>query len=153
MAESTTIHEEWKRSKAQRSADNIALLKLPRMSKYPVPKLLTDHFQLNTGQKLMAVGYGPSGNTPTLGQDIFGALKMEPQEYLDRQQCNRAALWNGSILSNLACALNEERRASCIGVFPIPQTAPDVNWHRLTYVDVFMPLNAFLWWLQMMMKQ
>jgi len=116
MVEHSTIHSRWKPHKGQRSQFNIALLKLPRMSKQPVPRILSDEFNLETGQKLIAAGYGPSGDGPALGGTIFGQMMIEPQEFIDGYQCNRTTLWDGSIEENTICALNNDRKASCIGV-------------------------------------
>ena len=107
------MHEEWGPKKNQRSPYNIALLKLPKQSQKPIPNVLFDHFNLDNGQKLMAVGWGPSGDGPALGADIFGSLRMEPQMFIDSLQCNR--IWDGSIGDHLACGLNEAHKASCIG--------------------------------------
>lgn len=127
MAEKAIIHEDWKGHRSQRSANNIALLKLPSRSKYTAPKVLADHFKMGTGQKLMAIGWGTSGGGPNLGDDIFGSLKMEPQEFIYGSHCNRTNLWNGSVPPNLDCGLNAEHRASCVGQFTsTPATAPVV---------------------------
>ena len=56
MVDTSIIHDNWEASKHPRAAFNIAVLKLPHSSKHPVPELLLDHFNLETGQKLMAAG-------------------------------------------------------------------------------------------------
>ncbi|CAD7703104.1 unnamed protein product [Ostreobium quekettii] len=114
MAEHSTIHSHWIPHKKQRSQFNIALLKLPQKSKQPPPQILSDEFQLSTGQKLIAAGYGPSGDGPALGDSIFGEMRLELQEFIDGKRCNGKMLWDGSIEDNTICALNSDRKASCV---------------------------------------
>ncbi|CAD7703105.1 unnamed protein product [Ostreobium quekettii] len=114
MVEGSTIHSCWKHHKGQRSQFNIALLKLPQKSRQPVPRILSDEFLLYTGQRLIAAGYGPNGDVPALGASIFGQMRLEPQEFIDGERCNGTMLWDGSIEENTICALNNERKASCV---------------------------------------
>lgn len=116
MASSITIHENWKRND-QRSPFDLALLKLPQRSKHPAPVLLQDHFNLGTGQKLLAVGWGQNSDDPMLSEAVFGSLKMESQEYISGPHCNGTNLWNGTILQGTVCGMNDYYSASCIGEY------------------------------------
>ncbi|CAD7699919.1 unnamed protein product, partial [Ostreobium quekettii] len=114
MTQKTTIHKKWLEEKVQRSPHNIAVLQLARPSSYPVPKRLSDHFELVTGMKLDALGWGPNRDGPALGGAIFGALTVEQQEFIDMSVCNRATLWDGAVPSGTFCALNKGHKASCV---------------------------------------
>jgi len=110
----TVVHEKWDGS--QRSPYNVALLKLPEVPEQDarkVPQMLDNHFVPATGQKLVALGYGPSGDTVQMGSEIFGTLKMEPKQYIAWEQCNRKQLWDGKVPQDLPCGLNNRQRASC----------------------------------------
>ena len=72
-----THPEDWKKEENQKSHWNIALLDLPNPSTKKQLTLLVDHFALETGQTLIAVGWDPSGDEPKLGSDIFSFLKIE----------------------------------------------------------------------------
>lgn len=115
MAIQSFIHEDWLPAREPRSGFNLALLKLPKPSGQKVPKLLYDHFKVVTGQKVMATGWGPGRSGPLLGDDIFGSLKIEAQEFISSQHCNRSSLWDGNILPDTICALNMDKQASCVG--------------------------------------
>lgn len=117
MVEETHIHEKWIKDKSQRSPWNVALLELPSPSSKAHPMVLVDHFTLKTGQGLIAVGWGPNGDGPKLGSDIFGSLKLEPQEFIAGKHCNQESLWNGAIPEDLMCGLNQDRKASCVGQY------------------------------------
>lgn len=109
----TTIHPEWKYTTSLGVHSNIALLQLSEKSLEPVPQLLTDHFPLNSGQILEAVGWGsPTG--PDLGDSIFSTLKTEEQEVIGAIHCNISTLWNSNIKSGTLCGLNRRRKASCV---------------------------------------
>eukprot|EP00803_Ostreobium_quekettii_P006817 evm.model.scf_9.1 EVM.evm.TU.scf_9.1 scf_9:20302-21821(-) len=114
VAEWSRIHPRWLPHKNQSSGFNIAILKLPKPSNQSVPKLLFDHFKLRTGQNLAGLGWGPSGNGPTLGGHIFSTLKIEFQEFVDIFDCSRSTLWGERIEGNTVCGLNARREASCI---------------------------------------
>ena len=103
VAKSSLIHPQWKKNKTQGSAYNIAIIELPEESKRSVPQMLFDHFNLHTGQKLIALGWGTSGDEPALGEDICSDLKMEPQEFLSAKHCNMTNLRNGTVQDNTCC--------------------------------------------------
>lgn len=107
------IHEDW--DSQQRSGYNIDLLKLPRTTAHPIPELLIDHFSIVTGQKLTAIGFGPGGDGAALGHDFFGHWKIEPQEFINSEHCNRSTFWNGAIKGSLFCGLTGNHKASCVG--------------------------------------
>ena len=73
VADSTILHERWRRDKGQRSPFISALLKLPRRAQHPVPELLLDHFNLKSGQGLVATEWGPIGDGTTLGKTYLVA--------------------------------------------------------------------------------
>ena len=77
--------------------------------------VLEDHFSVQSGQMFVAAGWGLGSDRPALGDEIFGGLRLEPQEFICAHHCNRTTLWNGSICEDLACALNRQRAASCVG--------------------------------------
>lgn len=114
LVERSFIHPGWNADRRQRSTFNIALLKLAKASKHRVPNLLLDHFNLITGQRLAAVGWGSGTNGPDLGADVFGSLKIEPQEFVDSGHCNRSTLWNGAVGDGIICGLNQAKKASCV---------------------------------------
>lgn len=109
----TIIHKDWHLKPIQQSMFNAALLRLDDEAKTDVPELLDDHFKLLTGQKLTSLGYGSS--SIKLGDNIFGALKLEEQEFIESKHCNRSSLWDGGINEGLTCGMNMEQKASCVG--------------------------------------
>lgn len=132
--ERSFIHPGWNADRRQRSTFNIALLKLAKASKHRVPNLLLDHFNLITGQRLAAVGWGSGTNGPDLGADVFGSLKIEPQEFVDSGHCNRSTLWNGAVRDGIICGLNQARKASCVGECDIRYVSiPFLHWLIYSY--------------------
>eukprot|EP00803_Ostreobium_quekettii_P006758 evm.model.scf_1523.2 EVM.evm.TU.scf_1523.2 scf_1523:26708-32303(-) len=116
VASGTVIHPEWEASnKDQRSPNDISIVSLPEASNLTAPQLLFDHFQLRSGHKLVALGWGTGAGGPRLGEEIFGSLKMEPHEYIEDHHCNRSTLWNGEVQEGTCCGLNNDRSASCMG--------------------------------------
>ncbi|CAD7702067.1 unnamed protein product [Ostreobium quekettii] len=115
VASNSVIHPEWESSKKdQRSPYNVAILTLPRPSQAAHPHMLFDHFNLRSGQKIVALGWGSGPGGPQLGQEIFGSLKMEAHEFIEGQHCNRSTLWNGELQEGTCCGLNNDRSASCM---------------------------------------
>ena len=121
----TVIHKNWLRDQShQRSRFNIAMLKLPRKTVHPFPRILTDHIRLHTGQLLEAVGWGISSEGPRIGEDVFGGLKTKLQEFIAAVHCNRSTLWDGGMVEGTICGINRKRRASCIGEGAVIQLLP-----------------------------
>lgn len=106
------IHPKW--DHRQRSAYNVALLRLENSSKKQFPVVLSEHFRVRTGMQLTAVGFGAGGEEINVGSDIFGPVKLETQELIEQQQCNRPTLWNNTVPEGMLCGLNVGQRSSCL---------------------------------------
>ncbi|CAD7703111.1 unnamed protein product [Ostreobium quekettii] len=111
----TIIHENWTPTVGQRSRWNLAILRTEQRSQKQAPTILSDHFELSSGQKLASIGYGAGEDGPALGQDIFGTVKIEDMQFLEGALCNRPDLWNGGLEEHMLCGLNQGATASCIG--------------------------------------
>eukprot|EP00803_Ostreobium_quekettii_P010141 evm.model.scf_2812.1 EVM.evm.TU.scf_2812.1 scf_2812:3613-8003(+) len=129
VVEHSFIHPRWTQDE-QRSAFNLALLKLPKVTKQPIPKMLVDHFSLNTGQMLSAGGWGASSTGPVLGGEIFSSQSLEPQEFVDSRRCN-ATMWKSEMEDGLFCGLNAQRTASCIVDSGSPMLLMDMPKYEL----------------------
>eukprot|EP00803_Ostreobium_quekettii_P011421 evm.model.scf_212.4 EVM.evm.TU.scf_212.4 scf_212:31869-39515(+) len=109
------IHPEWFPGKDELSQYNLALLELENPCRYPVPSIVDDDFKLWSGQPMDTVGYGGNGGKEIpLGDNIFNVMKVEPTNLLMRDICNMEKFWNGKIEPDVFCALNDDRRASCV---------------------------------------
>lgn len=115
MVSRTILHPLWQFEQGQKSEFDLALLKLPIRVEMAVPNILVDHFPLKTGQKLVACGWGMGSNGPALGDDVFGSLKMESQQFIDGKDCNATTLWNEGLHRNAICGLSPTNKASCLG--------------------------------------
>lgn len=112
LVQESYIHPSWNHS--QRSAFNVALLQLSTASNKAYPVAFSDHFMVQTGTRLTAAGWGSGIEEISLGSEIFGSLKLENQELIQRDQCNIQRLWDGSIPKGVICAVNNEQKASCL---------------------------------------
>ena len=112
------FHEEWLSDRRQLSAFNIALLRLeepvPEQFQWPkIPFKGDSSIRLASGQLMASLGWGV--RNASIGDEVFGALKMEEQEFLESSVCNGPNLWNGKLEEGIICGLNYQHKASCVG--------------------------------------
>jgi len=123
------IHPNW--DGKQRSSFNIAVLILSGKTKQPTPQMLTDQINLQTGMKMAALGWGSAGDVINVGEEVFGDLKYENQEFIDGSHCNRTIFWEGGLPNDIFCGLNDWHKSSCLVDSGAPLVLLDMPKHQI----------------------
>lgn len=144
LVRASHIHPKW--NYTQRSPYNVALLQLEKPSSKPHQTLLSDQLVIRTGQHLQTGGWGSGGEDIRVGSNVFGSLKLEEQEFIQQDHCNRLTLWNGTVSDGIVYALNNKQKASCqVGSGDLPflldQPHNDLN-KGLPRLDFIVGINV-----------
>lgn len=131
QAQAIDVHfrKEWLSDRRQFSPFNIALLQLedPVPERFQRPKIPFKgdrSIKLVSGQMMASLGWGAWN--ASIGDEVFGSLKIEDQEFLEGSVCNGPNLWKGKLEEGIVCGLNYQHKASCVGE-PEPKQMKLIN--------------------------